>query len=176
MSATWLQLVEGRVQSGCKGPRAAEWLAGLGIPVPAAPNSHASTPDDLFVARLGSSEFFVEQGAPGDSVHRIAAALAASPAGVYPVLREDWAMTLSGAAAEEMLAQVCNINFAALDPGARPVIMTLMVGVAVLVVPCLSAAGRSYRIWCDPTYGPYLRDALQGVVVECGGTYTGVTA
>jgi hypothetical protein len=36
------------------------------------------------------------------------------------------------------------------------------------------AAGRRYRIWCDPTFGPYLGSSLGGVVVECGGGYTGV--
>jgi sarcosine oxidase, subunit gamma len=59
--------------------------------------------------------------------------------------------------------------------------MTLMIGVAVLVVPQglepgQGAAGeRQYRIWCDPTYGAYLGESLGAVVVECGGRYTGVS-
>lgn len=183
MSALLLQRLAGRALFGCKGARAGEWLASLGLAVPAAPNRYSAmagsggeAADGLIVARLGSSEFFLDEDAPGERVRRAAAALPAAPAGVYPVQREDWALVLSGAAADDALAQVCNVNFAALDPGTRPVIMTLMVGVAVLVVPTLSAAMRHYRIWCDPTYGPYLCDALRGVVVECGGTYTGVKA
>jgi len=43
----------------------------------------------------------------------------------------------------------------------------------VLIVPQATAAGRLYRIWCDPTYGTYLGSTLQGVVGECGGTYRG---
>ena len=175
MSALILELLGGRVQFGCKGPRAAEWLAGQGLALPERANTYGAAPDQPLVARLGWSEFFVEQGATGHIVRRLAAALAASPAGVYPVLREDWAMRLHGAQAEDLLAQVCSVEFAALDPAAHPVIMTLMVGVAVLIVPVQSGAVRHYRIWCDPTYGPYLRDALRGVVVECGGTYSGVT-
>jgi sarcosine oxidase subunit gamma len=83
---------------------------------------------------------------------------------------------LSGTGAEAMLAEVCNVNFAALQISARPVIMTLMIGVAVLVVPLAVAGVPRYRIWCDPTYGPSLGETLRGVVEECGGTYGGVTA
>jgi sarcosine oxidase subunit gamma len=101
---------------------------------------------------------------------------------VYPVLREDWAFLLGGDEVHEVLAQVCNVNFAALSLASRPLIMTLMIGVAVLVVPQSvpgggqgEAAERHYRIWCDPTFGPYLGESLGAVVIECGGRYTGVS-
>ena len=47
---------------------------------------------------------------------------------------------------------------------------------AVLVVP--QAAGgpdpaRRYRIWCDPSFGPFLSETLGAVVVE-SGRYRGV--
>ena len=77
-----------------------------------------------------------------------------------------------------MLAQVCNVNFAALPLDSHPVIMTLMMGVAVLIVPQATQGGpgeRRYRIWCDPTFGPYFGESLGAVVVECGGRYTGVS-
>jgi sarcosine oxidase subunit gamma len=101
---------------------------------------------------------------------------------VYPVLREDWAFHLGGDGVHDVLAQVCNVNFAALSLPSRPLIMTLMIGVAVLVVPQSVAGGgqggattRHYRIWCDPTFGPYLGESLGAVVIECGGRYTGVS-
>jgi sarcosine oxidase subunit gamma len=174
-----LQSRNGRVQAGCKGPNAAGWLAGLGLEVPAAPNSYSllsDAPRELVIARLGFSEFFLEQGEAGEAVRRVMAAMDGSPPGVYPVLREDCGWLLSGTEAEAMLAEVCNVNFAALDLFARPVIMTLMIGVAVLVLPQASGGQRQYRIWCDPTYGPSLGETLQGVVVDSGGTYLGVTA
>jgi sarcosine oxidase subunit gamma len=179
MNPLSLQCLGGRAQAGCKGPNAAGWLAGLGLSVPAAPNSYGlatDAPEELLIARLGFNEFFLEQGAAGDAVRRVASALERSPPGVYPVLREDCGWLLGGAGSEAMLAEVCNVNFAALDLLARPVIMTLMIGVSVLVVPFPRAGHRQYRIWCDPTYGPSLGETLQGVVVECGGTYLGVTA
>jgi hypothetical protein len=36
--------------------------------------------------------------------------------------------------------------------------------------------GDQYRIWCDPTFGPYLGESLGMVVIECGGRYTGASA
>jgi sarcosine oxidase subunit gamma len=182
MNTASLQVLQARAQLGCKGPRAAEWLAAQGLAVPTAPNTYlaAAAPadgaDGLLAARLGASEFFLEQSAGGQSLRRVALALGEPCAGVYPVLREDWALTLAGTGALGVLAQVCNVNFAALDMDRNPLVMTLIIGVAVLVVPQAEAAERCYRIWCDPTYGPYLSETLGGVVVECGGSYRGMTA
>ena len=186
MSALTLELREKRDRLGLKGPRAAEWLAAQGIALPMTPNTwaHSGGADAagaLLVARLGTAEFFLEDGAGGTTLERISPALDRSPPGVYPVLREDWAFLLTGDEVHDVLAQVCNVNFAALPLTARPLIMTLMIGVAVLVVPQSvgggqgGAAERHYRIWCDPTFGPYLGESLGAVVIECGGRYTGVS-
>jgi sarcosine oxidase, subunit gamma len=174
---------DGRARIGMKGPRAEQWLADRGIVLPAAPNTWAGSyasgnSSGLLVARLGSSEFFLEDAAEGTALEGVRGGLEESPPGVYPVLREDAAFQLSGDGVHEVLAQVCNVHFAALTLDPRPVIMTLMLGVAVLVVPHIAApdAGRRYRIWCDPTFGPFLGEAVGGVVVECGGTLRGLSA
>jgi sarcosine oxidase, subunit gamma len=176
--------IEGRRDRlGLKGPRAAEWLVGSGITLPMVPNSWASwtgsNSEELLVARLGTTEFFLEETG-GTLLQALLPALCANLPGVYPVLREDSAFQLSGEGVHEVLAQVCNVNFADLALDSHPVIMTLMIGVAVLVVPQeaqgarggdMGAAGeRRYRIWCDPTFGPSLGETLGTVVVECGGT------
>ena len=119
-----------------------------------------------------------DSGAAGTAagfLRRIAANARARPAGVYPVLREDWDFVLEGRDVHSVLAQVCNVNFADVQSNIQPVIMTLMIGVAVLVVPRGAAGRPRYRIWCDPSYGPYLSDALGTVVVESGGMYRGAT-
>ena len=187
MSALALELRAGCDRLGLKGPRAADWLVTQGIDLPATPNTwthpeEAPAADALLVARLGTAEFFLEDGAAGTTLGRMSSALGKNPPGVYPVLREDWAFRLGGERADDVLAQVCNVNFAALSLDARPLIMTLMVGVAVLVVPQRVGGGgpdgapeRHYRIWCDPTFGPYLGESLGKVVIECGGRYTGVS-
>ncbi len=174
MNTLKLELLEGRMLCGCKGPQAAAWLAAQGLVVPEAANRYTvadATPDALIVARLGTTEFFLEELAWRETARRVAAGLAARPPGVYPVLREDWALRLGGAGSADFLAQVCNIDFAALDPASRPVIMTQMVGVSVLVIPQEVAGNRLYRIWCDPTFGPWLSETLAGVVTDNDGKY-----
>jgi sarcosine oxidase, subunit gamma len=181
MTGLVFDIQDGGARLGVKGPRAAEWLVAHGIVVPTAPNSwtHSAAAGEsgaLLVARLGAAEFFLDDAAAGDVLPSLLPALAAHPPGVYPVLREDAAFQLNGERVHDVLAQVCNVNFAALALDSHPVVMTLMIGVAVLVLPEESAAGRRYRIWCDPTFGPYLEDALGTVVVECGGSSRRVSA
>jgi sarcosine oxidase subunit gamma len=182
MSAVDLTLQAHRQRLGLKGPGAAQWLAAHGIALPAAPNTwthggETFAADALLVARLGTAEFFLEEGTGGTTLRRISPSLDEQVPGVYPVLREDWSFHLGGERVHEVLEQVCNVNFAALPLDARPLIMTLMIGVAVLIVPQSAgnagAAERQYRIWCDPTFGPYLGESLGAVVNECGGRYTG---
>jgi sarcosine oxidase, subunit gamma len=79
---------------------------------------------------------------------------------------------LGGDAADDALAQVCNVDFAALDPAASPIVMTSMIGVGVLVMPQPARDGVLYRIWCDPTFGSYLESAL-GIVVGASTRKTG---
>jgi sarcosine oxidase, subunit gamma len=177
MSVLTFELRGKRDRLGLKGPRAAEWLVAHGLIVPTAANTwtHAEDGlggDALLVARLGSAEFFLEERAGGDTLGDLSTRLDRQPAGVYAVLREDWAFMLKGARACEVLTQVCNVNFADLALQSRPLIMTLMIGVAVLVVP----AEDQFRIWCDPTFGPYLGESMGAVVLDCGGRYTGVSA
>jgi sarcosine oxidase subunit gamma len=162
-----------RDRFGLKGPRAAEWLMAHGMVVPAAPNSWAGARDAddaaILVARLGTAEFFLEDCAGGDTLRRIEPPPVRHPPGVYPVLREDAAFVLRGRASPEVLAQVCNVNFPDLDLSSHPLVMTSMIGVSVLVVPQVAAGRPQYRIWCDPTFGRYLRQSLGTVVLECGG-------
>jgi sarcosine oxidase subunit gamma len=186
MSTLTLTLCGQRDRLGLKGPRAAEWLVAQAIVLPTAPNSwtHSQESDggeSILVARLGQTEFFLEEQAGGTTLKRIAPSLNQRLHGVYPVLREDSGFHLDGEGADQVLAQVCNVNFAALTLDSHPVIMTLMIGVAVLVVPQGGAAGLGgaghveYRIWCDPTFGAYLGESLGAVVVECGGRCTGLS-
>jgi sarcosine oxidase subunit gamma len=71
--------------------------------------------------------------------------------------------------------QTCNVNFAALDLGAQELALTSMAGVSVLVIPQRAGSIPLYRIWCDPSYGPYLYRTLLGIVEELGGGPVGMT-
>ena len=165
----WLAKAIPQRRFGIKGPRAADMLRELKLAVPERPNCwsplRVSDREGSWnvVARLGNTEFFVEEGGDGPGVEALEARSASGTAGVYPVLREDFAFVLGGASAPDVLAQVCNVNFAPLP--ARAVVMTLMIGVGVLVLPQMSDDdGYVYRIWCDPSYGAYLWTELEEVV------------
>jgi sarcosine oxidase gamma subunit len=170
----WLAEALPEKRIGVKGPRAADVLAQFGVAVPARPNSWApmwpTDPDDSWnvVSRLGFTEFFLEER--GEAAAIEALGQLANGAGAYPVLREDAALVLGGESALEALAQVCNVNFGALDLPQRPIVMTMMAGVGVLVLPQYSPEdGAIYRIWCDPSFGPYLWETLEEVVQQIPG-------
>ena len=149
---------------GCKGPGAAAWLADAGLPLPAEPNSWMPLGDGGRIARLGVGEFLVEADAS------LVATLAARPrsAGVYPVLRQDLAVVLVGEHLPELMAQTCNVNFAALDLTRRPVVLTSMAGVGVILAPGEEAGRPACRLWCDGTYGHYLWETVTGIAAELG--------
>jgi sarcosine oxidase subunit gamma len=121
------------------------------------------------VGRLGFTEFFVEERGEAAGVAALEQLTAENFAGAYPVLREDLGLVLGGDRVTEVLAQVCNVNFNALDIGQRPIVMTLMVGVSVLVLPQQQLDGAIYRIWCDPSFGTYLWETLEEVVQKMPG-------
>jgi len=164
----WLRTAVPQRRYGVKGPRAAELLRKQGLAVPAQPNHWAplrdSDRDDSWnvVGRLGSTEFFMEESGDASGISALEKIMGECSPGAYPVLREDFAVVLGGPRASDVLAQVCNVNFAALPE--RAVVMTLMIGVAVLVMPQSTDEGMVYRIWCDPSFGSYLQSELEQMV------------
>lgn len=157
---------------GVKGARAEGWLTEQGIaPLPGV-NGWLRTPAGLLVARLARSEFFLEDSATGDTVQRLKHALAPA-SGVTPVLRQDGALVLTGSRVNELLTQVCNINFLIWQPDDRVVVMTSMVGVSVLVIWERFQDGARYRLWCDPTFAPFLWETLLEIAQELGGQPAG---
>ena len=170
-SGAWLTWDAGARRFGLKGSQAAAELLQAGLSVPDQPNTwaplHAGDPaQESIVGRLGSMEFFIEEGGDAPGIARLEPLVARGVTGVYPVLREDCALVLGGPAAGEVLAQVCNVNLPALDTAARPLVMTLMIGVGVLVLPQATRDGTIYRIWCDPSLGAYLRQSLEEIITR----------
>ena len=174
LSLTMLD-VSDKARFGCKGPGALAWLAGLGLPTPPRPNTWlplAQGPG--LVARLGQSEFLVEWSEGADSLpvpvrESYGGFLSGSAmAGVYPVLRQDMALILEGTALPELLLQVCSVDFPALARSDRPVALTSLAGVGVTLLPERLAPLPRYRLWCDGSYGAYLRRTLRSIAGEMG--------
>ncbi len=161
---------------GLKGPRAEAWLKSMGIAPPAGINQWAPLGEHSLIARLATSEFFIEDNIGQDYADRIRAQLGSGLPGVTPVLRQDAEIVVAGPRVNELLLQTCSVNFAALDVIARPIVMTSMIGVLVLVIPASSRGTPFYRVWCDGTYAVYLWDHLLEIAAELGGGAVGFTA
>jgi sarcosine oxidase subunit gamma len=163
-----------RRRTGFKGPAAAAWLQQQSVPIPAQPNQWTPLAAGGLVARLGRTEYLIED-AGGEAVCARLDALPIPP-GVYPVLRQDAALVVTGSRAGDLLLQTCSIDFAALDAAARPVLLTSMVGVGVTLAVEAREAARRYRIWCDGTYAAYLWTTLVDVARDLGGGPIGLEA
>lgn len=148
---------------GVKGTGASAWLTSQTIPIPTCPNRWLPLPNGGLVARLGLTEFLVEDHLSAPVAPLLAAACQPPPEAVYPVLRHDLAIALSGTAVPDLLLQTCSVNFRALDLRDRPVILTSMAGVAVTVLPGVQQGIPFYRIWCDGTFGAYLWRTLEAI-------------
>lgn len=158
---------------GLKGPNSRAWLLAKGLPIPEI-NSWEPLSSGGLIARLGVSEFLIEDSTGETTAKELAQALTSSPDGVYPVLRQDGSFAMTGAFLQKLLRQTCNLNFNAFDLATRPLALTTMVGVPVLIIPAEVAGQPRYRIWFDGTYGGYLWQTLLDVAGEQGGGAVGL--
>jgi sarcosine oxidase subunit gamma len=154
---------------GVKGAKAAQWLAQQGLAIPDRPNSWMPLRAGGLIARLGLTEFLVEDSIHSAIAPQLTHLCQSPPAQVYPVLRQDLALVLVGDLVPELLRQTCSINFQALPLTDRPVILTSMIGVAVTIIPDKYQDNRCYRIWCDGTFGIYFWETLREIATELGG-------
>ena len=178
-----------RPRCGCKGPGAEAWLRAGGYRVPATPNSAALDVDGVLVARLATSEFLLEATrGSGAGVERVLATRAllaarAQPRDVFAVARQDGACTISGGGLNDLLRQVCSVDFAPLLAGGAmvhpgtveesPVLLTSMVGIGVLAWPRIAAGEPTVTIWCEPSFGHYFWTTLREVGRDGGNLIEG---
>lgn len=172
-AALALRQVSERSRFGCKGPGAESWLRDQGLEVPQPANSWSCERGDVLVARLATSEFLVEALGPAGRIGEIAVALldpAEHRTGLVPVLRQDMVIELSGARANELLLETCNVNFAPLASAAASsagaLVLTSMIGVGVTVIPRRVDGYVFYTIWCDPSFGHYFWSTLNEIAAE----------
>lgn len=163
-----------RRRAGVKGRGAQAALNDQGIATPDRPNTFLHLDDGTLVARLGMTEYLIEDAIGGV---RTAGLMTQVPAtGVYPVPRFDAALLIAGSRAPELFRQTCAFDFSALALPGNPLAMTSMVGVGVTAIALDGPTGRYYRLWCDGTYGGYLWATLVEVAMELGGGAVGFEA
>jgi sarcosine oxidase subunit gamma len=159
---------------GLKGPQAQRWLEARNIELPPNANGWLPLPGGGVVARLGRSEFFLEDGATANNVDTIRAALGTGASGVYPVLRQDAGFALVGARVNELLVQTCNVNFEESGLQEGIAVMTQMIGVSVLAIRINKKPLPRYRLWCDPTFAAYFWETIAEIAADLGGGVIGV--
>jgi sarcosine oxidase subunit gamma len=154
---------------GVKGAGAADWLSSFGIPIPSQLNQWCDRPDGVLIARLGVTEFLIEDSIDSALTAQLKQQMANLPPKIYPVLRQDVALSLIGSSVPDLLRQTCNVNFQALNLSDRPVILTSMIGVSVVVIPGEKEGVPFYRVWGDGTFGVYMWETLAAIAEEMGG-------
>ena len=165
-----------RKRCGLKGANAEAWLKSIDIEPPAGINQWAPLGACSLIARLASSEFLLEDNVGQNYADRVRTQLGRGAPGVTPVLRQDAEIALAGPRVNELLLQTCSVNFTALDLASRPIVMTSIIGVSVLLIPGAWRGAPLYQIWCDGTYAPYLWDQLRKIAEELGGGAVGLDA
>ncbi|HQR51874.1 MAG TPA: hypothetical protein PLZ79_01295 [Burkholderiales bacterium] len=161
--------LSGLARFGAKGPRAAAELTALGVALPPAPNRWVELEDGGIVARLGRSEFLIEDAISGSSVRRVRESLDEGAPGVYPVPRYDLALALVGPRLPQLWEQTCSFDLHDFDATPGLVVMTQMIGVSVTVLRTDYGGRAMVRIWCDGTFGAYFHGTLLGIAHELGG-------
>ena len=176
-----LQPASGRPRFGCKGPLAEAWLRERAFDMPQGTNEWSCSADGgILFARIATSEFLVEaiggERSPGRSQVTEAGRLLFDPqqrrAGLVPVLRQDAVLELSGARANDMLVETCNVNFVPLARAAKAgggaMVLTSMIGVGVAVIARRTGSDVTYTIWCDPSFSHYLWSTLAEIATGIG--------
>lgn len=143
-----------------KGPAAAEVLVQHGIDVPGDLYEHHTLADDGLIVRTGTAEFFLEDSEDPGIVSRLREALKQHRPGLLPVWRQDVSFLITGSQAISLFSQVASFNFR--DAG-EEFVMTQIAGVSCSVLARQRNGRRSWQIWADGSYGPYLGETLEGV-------------
>jgi sarcosine oxidase subunit gamma len=152
---------------GVKGAQASAWLTKHGVKIPDAPNAWALSGQTL-VMRLGSTEFLIEDQAGGEICKKLLADTVRIP-NVYKVPRADAAYLLAGSGVLNLLSELCALDLRETALLESDVIMTQMAGISATLLRQTINGEMVYRLWCDGTYGIYMRHVLDEIAVELSG-------
>jgi sarcosine oxidase subunit gamma len=155
-----------------KGPGASVWVKSRDIPVPDSIYDVALAGRGGYqVIRTGAEEIFIEDGWTSDIVAHTGQALRASTAGPIEVMRQDASFLISGDRAREVFAQTCGVDF---RKQTNQLVMSRVAGVSAGIRFRSELKVPAYQVWLDPSYGPYLWEALAEIAGELGGHIVGM--
>ncbi len=149
---------------GVKGPNAEKWLVGHGVKLPKSANSWVLHNNTL-VLRLGSSEFVIEDQTGGVACTQLAED-SKRVTGVYKVPHADAAYLLAGSHATNILSELCELDLSEATLVDNTLGMTQVAGISATLLRQSLAGETIYRIWCDGTYGDYMRHILDEMTEE----------
>ena len=152
-----------------KGPGSATYLQSCGIAVPDSILKVAALENGGLIARTGGSEFFLEDGPEGKVTDGIG--IPSYGPGVYPVLRQDASLIISGSRAGELFRHVSSYDFLT-DPH-HDLVFTPIAGVSCSVLRTELNGIPVFRLWTDGTFGLYIWHTLLEVATELGGGAVG---
>lgn len=155
---------------GVKGADAANWLTEAGVSVPSENFASGALSDGGLMIRLPGEEFFLESGVANEVVPALIGR-EVPVSDVFPVVRQEATLLLSGARSPEVLAQTCGLDITKL-PQDRAV-MTRVAGVSCTMLPQQVQGVQAFRIWVDCSYAVYLWDTLVEIGTELGGHMIG---
>ena len=155
-----------------KGPQAAAFLQSRNIPIPESVLKVAPMEKSGLIIRTGSSEFFLEDGIGGNIVAGVEQSLGSNgQSGVYPVLRQDTSLIISGSRAGELFRHVSSYDF--IGEAYNDLVFTPIAGVSCSILRTKLNDLPAFRLWTDGTYGLYIWHTLLEVAKELGGGAVG---
>ena len=157
---------------GVKGPGAAGWLLGHGVQPPETAFEVAPLAGNGgIVARIGRSEFFLESGVDEAASLPIVSSIESPPTPTaHPMPRHDVSLLVAGARVPDLLAQTCGVNL--MDEAPNRIVLTRFAAVSVMLL--YRPDPMRLRIWCDPSFGVYLWNAVLEIARDLGGALAGV--
>ncbi len=164
MQALSITDVSELMRYGVKGPQAANWLAKHEVVIPAKPNAWVLNKNAI-VMRLGISEFLIEDQKGGETCSKLAADTL-RVAGVYKAPRVDASYMLAGSEVHNLLSEICTLDLSESALQENDVIMTQVAGISATVLRQNINNEMVYRLWCDGTYGVYMKHILLEIGAE----------
>lgn len=168
MQALNITDVSALARYGVKGPQAEKWLLSHGVAVPKNANSWVLNANETLVMRLGLTEFLIEDQFGGQTCNKLLADTT-RVAGVYKVPHVDASFLLAGGEVLDLLSEVCALDLRESVLAENALVMTQVAGISSTVLRQSINNETIYRLWCDGTYGAYMKHVLDEITHELKG-------